>query len=83
MNRGTALCLLLLGTMVLNVLFLGSWLPKLAPPAQGDMLQDEQSNDSLCFIIRTYWAHGAAEAGGREPPLARMLNQIVNNSHPR
>ena len=34
----------------------------------------------LCFIIRTYWAHGPA-GGDAESPLDAMLNTLVRSGH--
>ena len=34
----------------------------------------------LCFIVRTYWAHGPA-GGESESPLAAMLNALVSSGH--
>ena len=33
----------------------------------------------LCFIVRTYWAHGPA--GGSGSPLAAMLTSFVRSEH--
>ncbi|GAX74196.1 hypothetical protein CEUSTIGMA_g1645.t1 [Chlamydomonas eustigma] len=36
----------------------------------------------LCFVIRTYWAHGQDE-GGNIPPLMKLLHGLLNSGHAR
>ena len=43
----------------------------LSPPPHAEI--------GLCFIVRTYWAHGPA--GGSGSPLAAMLTSFVQSEH--
>ena len=36
------------------------------------------SDINLCFIVRTYWAHGASESNA---PLTAMLRSFVQSRH--
>ena len=49
-------------------------------PDSGEVVaSDPHAEISLCFIIRTYWAHGAGGDGGS--PLAAMLTSLVKSNH--
>ncbi len=52
-------------------------------PQQAQPNSDPRDEIGLCFIIRTYWAHGRAAVDGSAGPLAGMLDMLVQSGHPR